>query len=107
LPTPCYLDVRGQERSAGTCSNKKDANDAWKRAEARVRAGRQGDPGRGRQTFQVYVLEKWLPHHLLEPGVRSNYAGQIRKHLIPFFGQMKMREILPEQRSAVGHLHAG
>ena len=94
--TAYYLDIRGQERSAGTFSNKKDANDAWKKAEAGVSAGRQGDPGRGRQTFQVYVMEKWLPHHLLEPGVRSNYAGQIRKHLIPFFGPMKMRDILPE-----------
>jgi integrase len=94
--TAYYLDIRGQERSAGTFSNKKDANDAWKKAEAEVSAGRQGDPGRGKQTFQVYVMEKWLPHHLLEPGVRSNYAGQIRKHLIPFFGPMKMRDILPE-----------
>lgn len=94
--TACYLDIRGQERSAGTFSSKKDASDAWKDAEARVRAGRQGDPGRGRQTFQAYVQDKWLPHHLLEPGVRSNYADQISKHLIPFFGPMKMRDILPE-----------
>jgi hypothetical protein len=41
-------------------------------------------------------MEKWLPHHELEPGVRSNYAGQIRKHLLPFFGPMKMRDIMPE-----------
>src|SRR5262249_25131786 len=54
------------------------------------------DPSRGRQTFEVYVLEKWLPHHQLEPGVRSNYAGQIRKHLITFFGPMKMRDTMPE-----------
>jgi integrase len=94
--TAYYLDIRGQDRSAGTFSNKKDANDAWKDAEAQVKAGRQGDPGRGRQTFQAYVMEKWLPNHLLEPGVRSNYAGQIRKHLIPFFGPMKMRDIMPE-----------
>jgi hypothetical protein len=32
--TAYYLDIRGQERSAGTFSNKKDANDAWKAAEA-------------------------------------------------------------------------
>ncbi|HEY5361486.1 MAG TPA: site-specific integrase [Streptosporangiaceae bacterium] len=94
--TAYYLDIRGQERSAGTFSNKKDANDAWKNAEVGVKAGKQGDPGRGKQTFHVYVLEKWLPHHQLEPGVRSNYAGQIGKHLIPFFGPMKMRDILPE-----------
>src|SRR6266700_1465053 len=77
-------------------SNRKDANDAWKNAEAGVKAGKQGDPRRGRQTFEAYVLDKWLPHHLLEPGVSSNYAGQIRKHLIPFFGPMKMRDIMPE-----------
>ncbi len=94
--TAYYLDIRGQERSAGTFSNKKDANDAWKSAEASVRAGKQGDPRRGKQTFEAYVLDKWLPHHLLEPGVSSNYAGQIRKHLIPFFGPMKMRDIMPE-----------
>lgn len=94
--TAYYLDIKGHERSAGTFSNKKDANDAWKAAEAQVKAGRQGDPGRGRQTFSTYVSDKWLPHHLLEPGVRANYAGQITSHLDPFFGPMKMRDILPE-----------
>ena len=94
--TAYYLDIRGQERSAGTFSSKKDANDAWKKAEGTVSAGKQGDPGRGKQTFQAYAEGKWLPHHQLEPGVRSNYAGQITKHLIPFFGPMKMRDIMPE-----------
>ena len=94
--TAYYLDIRGQDRSAGTFSNKKDASDAWKKAEAAVSAGKQGDPGRGKQTFEAYVLGKWLPHHLLEPGVRSNYAGHIRNHLLPFFGPMKMRDIMPE-----------
>jgi integrase len=42
-------------------------------------------------------MEKWLPHHLLEPGVRPNYASHIRNHLLPFFGPMKMRDIMPEQ----------
>jgi integrase len=103
--TAYYLDIRGQERSAGTFSNKKNANDAWKAAEAQVKAGRQGDPGRGRQTFHAYVHDKWLPNHLLEPGVRTNYAGQVAKHLDPFFGPMKMRDILPEHvRQWVTHM---
>src|ERR1700722_8320805 len=67
--TAYYLDIRGQERSAGTFSSKKDASDAWKNAEAGVRAGRQGDPARGKQAFETYVIDKWLPHHLLDPGV--------------------------------------
>jgi integrase len=94
--TAYYLDIRGQERSAGTFSTKRNATEAWKTAEADVRAGKQGDPSRGKQTFEAYVLGKWLPHHLLEPGVGRNYAGQINKHLIPFFGPMKMRDIMPE-----------
>jgi hypothetical protein len=94
--TAYYLDIRGQERSAGTYSNKKDADDAWKKAEVAVGAGKQCDPGGGKQTFEVYVLDKWLPHHQLEPGVRRNYQGQISKHLLPSFGPMKMRDIMPE-----------
>ena len=94
--TAYYLDIRGHERSAGTFSNKKDANDAWKRAEGAVSAGKPGDPSRGKQTFETYVMGKWLPHHLLEPGVRKNYAGHVRNHLLPFFGPMKMRDIMPE-----------
>jgi integrase len=94
--TAYYADIRGQERSAGTFSSKKASDKAWQDEEAKVRAGRPGNPSRGKQTFETYVLEKWLPHHLLEPGVRSNYAGHIRNHLLPFFGPMKMRDILPE-----------
>src|SRR5712691_1212740 len=94
--TAYYLDLRGNEQSAGTFATKKDANDAWKDAESRVKAGKQGDPSRGKQSFQTYVLDKWLPHHMLEPGVRSDYEGQIRRRLLPFFGPMKMREIMPE-----------
>ena len=95
--TAYYLDIRDQERSAGTFGRKKDAEDAWKNAEAAIRAGRRGDPSRGKRLFETYVLQEWLPHHQLEPGVRSEYARQIRKHLLPFFGSMKMRDIMPEQ----------
>ena len=95
--TAYYLDIRDRQRSAGTFGRKKDAEDAWKNAEAAIRAGRRGDPSRGKRLFEDYVLAEWLPHHQLEPGVRSEYARQIRKHLRPFFGPMKMREIMPEQ----------
>jgi integrase len=75
---------------------KKASDTAWQDEEAKVRAGKPGNPSRGRQTFEAYVLDEWLPHHLLEPGVRSNYASHIRNHLMPFFGPMKMRDIMPE-----------
>jgi integrase len=95
--TAYYLDVRGRERSAGSFGRKRDADTAWQNAEAAIRAGRRGDPSRGKRLFESYVLDEWLPHHQLEPGVRSEYARQIRKHLLPFFGPMKMRDIMPEQ----------
>jgi len=105
--TAYYLDVRDRERSAGTFGRKKDADDAWKNAEAAIRAGRRGDPSRGKQQFAGYVLAEWLPHHQLEPGVRSEYARQIRKHLLPFFGPMRMRDIMPEQvRQWVTHMQS-
>jgi len=102
--TACYLDIRGRQRSAGTFATKKQATEAWKKSEADIRAGRQGDPGRGRQTFETYVLQKWLPHHQLEPGVRADYEGQIRRQLLEHFGPMKMRDIMPEHVRALGHL---
>lgn len=51
---------------AGTFPNKKDADRAWQRAEAKIAEGRLGDPGRGRQTFQAYVEQVWLPGHQIE-----------------------------------------
>jgi integrase len=76
--TAYYLNLRGRERSAGTFATKKAANDAWKEAESGVRAGKQGDSSRGRQ---------------------------IRNHLLPFFGPMRMRDIMPEHvRHWVTHM---
>jgi hypothetical protein len=38
--TAVYHDLRGERRSAGTFSSKKDANAAWQRAEAKTAEGR-------------------------------------------------------------------
>lgn len=61
--TACYVDIKGRLRSAGTYSNKKDADKAWQRAEVEVAKGRTGDPARGRQRFKDYVEDIWLPNH--------------------------------------------
>src|SRR5215470_1284743 len=45
--TAVYHDLRGERRSAGTFANKKDANTAWQRAEAKVGEGCLNDPRRG------------------------------------------------------------
>jgi hypothetical protein len=93
--TAVYHDLRGECRSAGTFANKKDANTAWQRAEAKVAEGRLNDPRRGRQTFHRYVTEEWLPHHVMEVTMREAYTYQIGKHILPWFGPMKMNEIMP------------
>ena len=93
--TAVYHDLRGERRSAGTFPNKKDANTAWQRAEAKIGEGRLNDPRRGRQTFHRYVTEEWLPHHVMEATTREAYTYQIGKHILPWFGPMRMNEIMP------------
>ena len=94
--TAYHWDAKDRERSAGTFPNKKDADRAWQLAEAKVAEGRLGDPGRGRQTFQAYVEQVWLPGHQVEVTTRQSYTYSIYKHLMPEFGPMRMIDILPE-----------
>ena len=54
-----------------------------------------GDPRRGRQTFGRYYEDQWLPHHVVEISTRQGYTYQIKKHILEWFGPMKMNEILP------------
>jgi integrase len=93
--TAYYWDIRGRERSAGTFSSKKDADKAWQREEAKVAEGRAGDPRRGRQTFERYVREEWLPSHVMELRTRENYSYYLDRRILPEFGPMRMVEILP------------
>ena len=91
----CYDDARGRRRSAGTFERRKDSDHAWQEAEALQRTGRPGDPRAGRITFADYAVKQWLPHHVMEPTTREGYEYYIHRHLIPWFGQMRMSDILP------------
>jgi integrase len=103
--TAMYRDLRGQPRSAGTYASKKDADRAWQRAEARSAEGRATDLHRGRQRFGRYVEETWLPNHVMELTTREVYTYQIHKHVLPWFGEMRMIDILPSHvREWVAHL---
>ena len=77
--TAYYRDLRGTTRAAGTFANKKDADNAWQTAEVKQAEGRSGDPRRGKQTFQRYVEEEWLPNHVIEVTTREGYTYQIHK----------------------------
>jgi len=90
----CYRDLRGQIQTAGTFSSKRNADKAWQKAETRLAEGRLGDPRRGRQTFHRYVTKEWLPHHVMEITTREGYTYQLGKHIMPWFGPMRMNEIM-------------
>lgn len=94
--TASYRDLRGSVRSAGTFATKKAADRAWQKAEVELRQGRVGDPARGRQRFQKYVEERWLPHHVLEPTSREKYTYYLGAFVYPVLGQMRMADIFPE-----------
>jgi integrase len=94
--TAVYVDLRGSERSAGTFGSERAANKAWQNAEVELRQGRVGDPARGRQTFQRYVQEQWLPNHVLEPTTREKYTYYLSAYILPALGPMRMTDIFPE-----------
>ena len=94
--TAYYVDVRGKERSAGTFSNRKQADKEWQDKESKLAEGRVGDPARGRMRFQRYVEETWLPNHEVEPTTRQSYTYSIYRHIMPWFGSMRMIDILLE-----------
>ena len=90
-----YRDARGKIRHAGSFPSRRQADKAWQHAEAMMTAGRPGDPTSGRVTFADYVNETWFPNHVLEASTRQGYRYGLDKHVLPWFGSMKMRDILP------------
>ena len=103
--TAYYRDVRGRTCVAGTFSSERDADKAWQAAEVKQAEGRVGDPRRGRQAFNRYVEEEWLPNHVIEVTTREGYTYQIHKHILPWFGPLRMNQIMPSDvREWVTHL---
>jgi integrase len=90
-----YRDERGKKRSAGTYETEKLAIRAWQAAETHVAEGRHIDPRRGRQKFENYVRETWLPNHVVELSTRQNYTYYINRYLLPEFGGMSLRDVQP------------
>jgi integrase len=91
--TAMYRDIRGAERSVGTFTRKKDAEKSWQKAEAKASDGGETPVIRGAIRFEPYVRETWFPNHRLELRSRENYTYYLDKHIIPWFGPMRMIEI--------------
>jgi integrase len=103
--TAYYVDLRGHRRSAGTFASRKAADTAWRQAETALGAGQPGDPRAGQQHFADYVTSAWMPNHVMEPTTRQSYRYNLDRHIVPWFGPMKMSDILPiHVREWVVHL---
>jgi integrase len=93
--TAVYLDADGNERSAGTFDTKKEANVAWKAAEAKVNEGRGHYLTRGKMLFQTYTEQYWLPNLTVEVSTQEGYTYSLYARIMPFFGQKRMNDIYP------------
>jgi hypothetical protein len=92
-----YADMKDRQRSAGTYATEEQARRAWQKAEDKISEGRLGDARRGRQKFQRYVEEQWLPHHQMEARTRENYTYYLGKHILPeeWVSDMKTAGVSP------------
>lgn len=90
-----YLDVHGRERSAGSFETSEKAIQAAVRQEERQVLGQIGDRRLGKQTFGAYVLDTWLPNHVMELSTRQSYTYELKRHIMPAFGTMRMAKIMP------------
>ncbi|WUH97654.1 site-specific integrase [Spirillospora sp. NBC_00431] len=81
------------------------ADKAWQKAEAKLTLGRLPDAGKGRQRFRRYVEDTWFPNHIIELRTRENYDYEINRHIMPWFADMRMIDIMPiDVREWVTHL---
>lgn len=91
--TAVYFDRHGDRRSAGTFATKKEADDAWKNAEAKVNARRGDHLVRGQVAFRTYVEETWLPNLTVEVKTREVYTYGVYAHIMGHFGDLPMLDI--------------
>ncbi|WP_020525153.1 tyrosine-type recombinase/integrase [Catelliglobosispora koreensis] len=88
-----YLDRRGKQQTENTYAKKRQAKRAATAAAVKARSGANTDFALGKQKFSTYVLETWLPNHIIEISTLQGYTGMINKHLLPWFGEMRLIDI--------------
>lgn len=93
--TAVYRDSHGRLRSAGTYDSSREAERAAMRSEDKIADGTWVDRRAGRITFQVYAEDVWLPSRHLEVSTLAGYRSYLRRHFIPFFGEMRLAQVTP------------
>lgn len=88
-----FTNRRGKQQTEDTYSQKRQAKRAAQAAAVKARSSADIDFTLGKQKFSTYVLDTWLPNHVMEISTRQGYVGMINKHLLPRFGDMRMIDI--------------
>lgn len=80
-----YVDRNGKTRTI-SFDSKKEASEHLAEARADLKRGRWQDPKIARRRFGEYANE-WLDSRVdLKPTTRQQYAGTLRKHVLPHLG---------------------
>jgi integrase len=95
-----YRDPTGRQRSAGNYSTERQALRAAGKAEAAIDTGTWFDVSAGKVTFRAYAREVWWPSLHLEPTTKAAYKSNLETHFLPFFGGLRMANILPSHVQA-------
>ena len=87
-----YVDRNGRTRTA-TFDTKKQAAEHLAEVRADLKRGRWQDPTIARRRFGEYAQE-WLDSRVdLKPTTRQQYAGTLRRHVLPHLGGYALEEL--------------
>lgn len=94
-----YGTVKNATGATVRFRTRREAEQAANDAEARVRANAHRDPAAGRRTFGDYV-NHWYAIQDLAASTMQNYRHHIEEHLLPYFGEMAVGDVLPSNIAA-------
>ena len=87
-----YVDRNGTTRTR-SFDTKKQAAEHLAEARADLKRGRWQDPAIARRRFGEYA-EEWLASRVdLKPTTRQQYAGTLRRHVLPHLGGYALEEL--------------
>ena len=69
-------------------------------AEAAIESGTWFDVSAGKVTFRTYALDAWWASLHLELTTKAAYRSNLETHFLPFFGDLRMANILPSHVQA-------
>ena len=92
---------RGSRLATETFRRRRDAEARQRRIEADELAGTLVDPRKGRIGFDAFA-DNWVTTRLvngrpLAPMTAQGYRGLLRRHLVPYFGDVPLNQVSPER----------